>query len=178
MPMKPTSGGPTVKIPGGAMFPGLTFKPGQGVGTPFVGRRRLPSNSLRGRFQPPKIYGRIEQLEVQLARKKSGIRRAQRLRYKVFYEEMSATPDALAMLSRRDEDVYDPICDHLLVLDHGDPAKKKGRWRRPRVVRASHPSEARPSLHRARPVLRAEALSKPANARTAVARRLVVCARA
>jgi L-ornithine Nalpha-acyltransferase len=114
------------------MFPGLTFRPGQSGGLPFMGRRRAPSTGLRGRFQPPKIYGNIGQLEVRLARKKSEIRRAQRLRYKVFYEEMSATPGALAMLSRRDEDVYDPIFDHLLVIDRGDPAKKG--WRRPQVV--------------------------------------------
>jgi len=114
------------------MFPGLTFRPGQSGGLPFMGRRRAPSTGLRGRFQPPKIYGNIGQLEVRLARKKSEIRRAQRLRYKVFYEEMSATPGALAMLSRRDEDVYDPIFDHLLVIDRGDPAKKG--WRRAQVV--------------------------------------------
>ncbi|MEE8633060.1 MAG: GNAT family N-acetyltransferase, partial [Methyloceanibacter sp.] len=131
--MKPTSGRLTAKFRGGAMFPGLNFEPGQGAGLPFMGRR-FPSNGLRGRFQPPKIYGRIGQLEVRLARKKSDVRRAQRLRYKVFYEEMSAIPDALTLLSRRDEDAYDPIYDHLLVLDHGDPAKKKGRWRRPHVV--------------------------------------------
>jgi putative hemolysin len=97
-----------------------------------MGRRRAPVGGLRNRFQPPKIYGRIGQLEVRLARKKSEIRRAQRLRYKVFYEEMSATPGALAMLSRRDEDTFDPIFDHLLVVDRGDPAKKG--WRRSRVV--------------------------------------------
>ena len=116
------------------MFPGLNFKSGHGGGLPFLGRRRYPSSGLRGHFQPPKVYGRIGQLEVQLAHKKSDIRRAQRLRYKVFYEEMSAVPGALAMLSRRDEDAYDPIFDHLLVVDHGDPAKKKGPWRRPRVI--------------------------------------------
>jgi putative hemolysin len=99
---------------------------------PFMGRRRFPMGPLGRRFQPPKIYGRIGSLEVRLARKKSEIRRAQRLRYKVFYEEMSATPGALAMLSRRDEDAYDPIFDHLLVIDRGDPSK--GRWRRSHVV--------------------------------------------
>jgi putative hemolysin len=72
-------------------------------------------------------------LEVRLARKKSEIRQAQRLRYKVFYEEMSAVPGALAMLSRRDEDAYDPIFDHLLVVDRGDAAGGH-RWRRARVV--------------------------------------------
>ena len=114
------------------MFPGLNFKPSQNGGLPFMGWRRTPSASLRGRFQPPKVYGRIGQLEVRLARKKSELRRAQRLRYKVFYEEMSATPGALAMLSRRDEDAFDPIFDHLLVMDQGDPNKKG--WRRSRVV--------------------------------------------
>jgi putative hemolysin len=114
------------------MFPGLAFRPGQNGGLPFMGRTRAPSAALRRRLKPPKIYGRIGRLEVRLARKKSELRRAQRLRYKVFYEEMSARPGALAMLSRRDEDAYDPIFDHLLVIDQGDPNKKG--WRRSRVV--------------------------------------------
>ena len=38
--------------------------------------------------------GRIGSLEVCLATRKSEIRRAQRLRYQVFYEEMSAIPAA------------------------------------------------------------------------------------
>lgn len=114
------------------MFPGLMFKPNYG-GLPFMGRRRFAVGALSRRFQPPKIYGRIGSLEVRLARKKSEIRRAQRLRYKVFYEEMSATPNALAILSRRDEDAFDPIFDHLLVIDHGD-ANGGGRWRRSKVV--------------------------------------------
>ena len=98
------------------MFPGLTFRPGQ----PFLGRR-LFAGSAFGRFQSPKVYGRIGPLEVRLASRRAEIRRAQRLRYQVFYEEMSATPGALAILSRRDEDAYDGIFDHLLVLDRGDP---------------------------------------------------------
>lgn len=79
--------------------------------------------------------GRIGNLEVRLARKKSEIRRAQRLRYKVFYEEMSAVPTGLAALSRRDADGYDAICDHLLVLDHTPPKRKKPFSKlRPKVV--------------------------------------------
>jgi putative hemolysin len=114
------------------MFPGLMFKPGTAGALPFMGRRRFAVGAFSRRFQPPKIYGQIGALEVRLARKRGEIRRAQRLRYKVFYEEMSATPNALAILSRRDEDAYDPIFDHLLVLDRGD--QTKGRWRRPKVV--------------------------------------------
>ena len=115
------------------MFPGLMFKPSQGGVLPFMGRRRFNVGALGRRFQPPKVYGRIGSLEVRLARKRGEIRRAQRLRYKVFYEEMSAVPDALAMLSRRDEDAYDAVFDHLLVLDHGEPSNGR-RWRRPKVV--------------------------------------------
>ena len=97
------------------MFPGLMFKPGQGGALPLIGRRRFAVGAFGNRFQPPKVYGRIGSLEVRLARKNSEIKRAQRLRYKVFYEEMSATPGALAILSRRDEDDFDSIFDHLLV---------------------------------------------------------------
>jgi putative hemolysin len=105
------------------------FKPGQGGGLPFIGRRRFAVGGFGKRFQPAKIYGQLGSLEVRLARKKSEIRRAQRLRYKVFYEEMSARPGALAILSRRDEDEFDPIFDHLLVIDRGD-ANDGRRWRR------------------------------------------------
>lgn len=131
MPTKTTPGRFAEKFLVGTKFPGLNFRPGMHGGLPFMGRGPL-STSLRNRFQPPQVYGRMGRLEVRLARKKSDIRRAQRLRYKVFYEEMAATPNALAMLSRRDEDAFDPVFDHLLVVDHGDPNKKG--WRRPNVV--------------------------------------------
>jgi L-ornithine Nalpha-acyltransferase len=115
------------------MFPGLMFKPSHAGGLPFMGRRRFAVAAFGARFQPPKIYGRIGPLEVRLATKRSEIRRAQRLRYKVFYEEMSATPNALAILSRRDEDAFDPIFDHLLVIDHGDSNGGR-RWRRAKII--------------------------------------------
>ncbi len=95
----------------------------------------LPRTLLPIRRAPPKIYGRIGNLEVRLAHTKNDLKRAQRLRYQVFYEEMSAIPDALAMISRRDEDLFDPLCDHLLVIDNGSRAEGRRPWRRrPRVV--------------------------------------------
>jgi L-ornithine Nalpha-acyltransferase len=133
MPMKPASGRFAGKFRGSAMFPGLMFKQSQGGGLPFMGKRRFNVGALGRRFQPPKIYGRLGSLEVRLARKRGEIRRAQRLRYKVFYEEMSAVPGALAMLSRRDEDAYDAVFDHLLVVDRGDPNDGR-RWLRSKVV--------------------------------------------
>ena len=42
---------------------------------------------------------------------------AQALRYRVFYEEMSAIPSEEVSLSERDFDRFDKICDHLLVID-------------------------------------------------------------
>ncbi|MCG7393321.1 GNAT family N-acetyltransferase [Microvirga sp. ACRRW] len=78
------------------------------------------------------VLGRIGPLEVRLATTTQEIRRAQKLRFKVFYEEMSAVPQGASVLSRRDVDEYDRICDHLLVLDH---AAKSGRLRsKPKVV--------------------------------------------
>lgn len=87
------------------------------------------------RIKPSRIYGRIGDLEVRLARTRGDVKRAQRLRYQVFYEEMSARPTLAAKIRRRDEDAYDAICDHLLVIDHTPPPPGAG-WMtlRPRVV--------------------------------------------
>ncbi|MCH9808702.1 MAG: GNAT family N-acetyltransferase [Alphaproteobacteria bacterium] len=84
----------------------------------------------------PRSFGKVGSLEVRLARDKQEIRQAQALRYSVFYDEMSASPSVTAMMRRRDEDPYDAICDHLLVIDHAATAPNKG-WkqvRRPAVV--------------------------------------------
>ena len=64
-----------------------------------------------------KVYGSIGSLEVRLAQTHAEVRAAQSLRYRVFFEEMSATPSITASIRRRDEDPYDPLCDHLLVVD-------------------------------------------------------------
>lgn len=109
------------------------FNPVPGSRLPF--RPRPPGTQLAGRYAPEKVYGRLGNLEVRLARTKGDLKRAQRLRYHVFYEEMSAIPDAMAMLTRRDEDPFDPLCDHLLVIDHGAPSGGRRAWpKRPRVV--------------------------------------------
>lgn len=71
---------------------------------------------------PDKVYGRIGTLEVRLARTRKDILRAQRLRYEVFYEEMSAKPSVLASMRRLDQDPYDALCDHLLVVDRAGEA--------------------------------------------------------
>jgi putative hemolysin len=57
-------------------------------------------------------------LEVRLARGKREVRKAQRLRYQVFYKEGGAIPDARTAFTRRDADRFDKFCDHLIVIDH------------------------------------------------------------
>jgi putative hemolysin len=85
----------------------------------------------------PKIYGAIGDLQVQLATTRSDILQAQRLRYEVFYEERNAIPGVLAGMRRLDQDPYDAICDHLLVVDTAKQAGEVEGWtsrRRPKVV--------------------------------------------
>src|ERR1700679_907308 len=61
---------------------------------------------------------RLGSLEVRLAATAEEIDAAQALRYRVFYEEMGATPTPAMVARRRDFDSFDDHCDHLLVLDH------------------------------------------------------------
>ena len=71
--------------------------------------------------------GRMGPLEVRLAQDKRDVKRAQKLRYKVFYKDGSAIADAATMLARRDKDAFDNICDHLLVVDHAAKPTLSGR---------------------------------------------------
>ncbi len=82
-------------------------------------------------------------LQVRLAESQEEVAWSQELRYRVFVEEMGAEVSPTTHKSRRDEDEFDAVCDHLLVLDHnraGNPvvgtyrllrspiAKKFGRF--------------------------------------------------
>jgi putative hemolysin len=78
---------------------------------PFRQKRALPAG-LSG------ALGRIGSLEVRLAATRKDVRKAQRLRFKVFFDEGGAMPDARAALTRRDADKFDAFCDHLIVIDH------------------------------------------------------------
>ena len=89
----------------------LPLMPQRFAGGMRLGRRRFDPNGG--------ALGRLGSLEVRLARSGEEVKQAQRLRYSVFYEEMSAVANVRAMFSGRDRDPYDRICDHLLVLDHG-----------------------------------------------------------
>lgn len=57
-------------------------------------------------------------LGVRIATTAAEIDAAQALRYRIFYEEMGAHPDAATQATRRDRDRFDAVADHLLVVDH------------------------------------------------------------
>lgn len=60
---------------------------------------------------------RLGPFELRMARNEADVLAVQRLRYRVFYEEMKARPIGTMEAERRDFDAFDEICDHLLVTD-------------------------------------------------------------
>ena len=56
-------------------------------------------------------------LRIRLAEAPSEVRAAQALRYRIFYEQMAASPTPEVRAARRDFDSFDDYCDHLLVFD-------------------------------------------------------------
>ena len=63
------------------------------------------------------IFAETGPLVVRLADGDADIEAAQALRYRVFYEEMMAHPSPEVAARKRDADEFDPVCDHLLVID-------------------------------------------------------------
>ena len=65
---------------------------------------------------------------VRLAASDRDVAAAQRLRYRVFVEEMGATPSPADATARRESDRFDPYFDHLLLIDTecADPDKELG----------------------------------------------------
>ena len=77
-------------------------------------------------YEPGPLEGRLAQwpvlatagaLEVRLAETEGEVEAAQRLRYRVFYEEMTAIPSPEMRAQQRDFDQFDEFCDHMLVVD-------------------------------------------------------------
>jgi L-ornithine Nalpha-acyltransferase len=62
-----------------------------------------------------------DKVSVSLAHSADEIRAAQKLRYRVFYEEYNAVADEEARQSGMDADEYDSITDHLIVKDESLP---------------------------------------------------------
>ena len=111
------------------------FKPAGGMAVPFVPTLRAYSG-IRIK-QPGRIsgdpLGRLGHMDVRLATTAKEIRKAQKLRYRVFYQEGGAIPDTKTLLARRDVDAFDIICDHLLVIDN-TPDPNNNPFHKPPVV--------------------------------------------
>lgn len=63
--------------------------------------------------------------EVRLARSKQEIEAGQKLRYKVFFEEMGAKPCERVENEKRDFDNFDEVCDHLLAFDNSKSGEER-----------------------------------------------------
>lgn len=103
--------------------------PGQDVVDGILPRLKVKIGPVTyGRFWYPSYdtLARLGSLEVRLARTSAEIRKAQQVRYQIFYLEGSAIADVATRLSRRDVDAFDAICDHLLVIDHAAPVRRSG----------------------------------------------------
>lgn len=96
-----------------------------GPATPPAPRApRLPGRRIAPLDRHTPTFGTLGTLEVRLARTTGEVKRAQNVRYRVFYEEMAAQPNPYAMATRRDRDRFDAICDHLLVVDNADDGRR------------------------------------------------------
>jgi putative hemolysin len=75
---------------------------------------------------------RSGRLGVRVAVSPAEVEAGQRLRYRVFVDEMGAKPDETALRTGLDSDPFDAVADHLLVLDHDrgeGPASVVGTYR-------------------------------------------------
>ncbi|QKV19563.1 GNAT family N-acetyltransferase [Oricola thermophila] len=73
------------------------------------------------------VLGRIGPLVARLIADPAELEAAQRLRYRIFREEMGASFSPDSGRSDRDEDRFDATCDHLIVVDTtrpGSPAEQ------------------------------------------------------
>ncbi|MEJ1159669.1 GNAT family N-acetyltransferase [Prosthecomicrobium sp. N25] len=92
----------------------------------------LPLGPLPGARETS--LGRIGSLEVRLARTVGEVRRCQKLRYRVFYEELGAVADGRTLVTGRDADRFDRVCDHMLVVDHESVEPRRFGRTGPRIV--------------------------------------------
>ena len=109
-------GAMSIIAPDTGFLPGITMG-SESMTLPGSGPT-LSHTSERSFHARPGSYGRKGSLEVRLAHTACEIDAAQALRYRVFYEEMSAKADDEMSVRKRDFDRFDEFCDHLLVVDH------------------------------------------------------------
>ena len=90
--------------------------------TPIVAPKLSPPVLRAGAFGEL----RAGNLGVRIAATASERDAAQALRYRIFYDEMGATPSEQARRLRRDVDAFDDVADHMLVIDHAVASDARG----------------------------------------------------
>ncbi len=91
------------------------------------------TNNRNGLLRPIVSGG----MEARIACSEADIDAAQALRYRVFFEEMSAKPSPEVRTKKRDFDAFDTLCDHLLVIDHDKDGREDGVVATYRLLRRS-----------------------------------------
>lgn len=81
---------------------------------------------------------RLGRLEVRVAQDVAEVLAAQKLRYRVFYEEMGAKPIGDMAAKKLDYDTLDKFCEHLIVIDHNSEDKERAIIGTYRLVRREH----------------------------------------
>lgn len=138
--IKPKSGRPVPAGSGDRRVRGrLQAMPRQLLSRPIVPRARLLTRDDRSEAKPDLTPLGTNTLGVRRAESTADMVAAQRLRYRVFYEEMGAKPVGRMAKLRRDYDRFDPYCEHLLVVDREAPKEREvvGTYRMLRLERAT-----------------------------------------
>ena len=87
--------------------------------SPAAASRQVDENDGVDAGDHPGQRPAASRIEVRLARSTAEIDAAQRLRYQVFFQEWGARAEPDVRASGRDRDAFDPLMDHLIVIDHG-----------------------------------------------------------
>jgi L-ornithine Nalpha-acyltransferase len=95
------------------------------LGSPPLGSPLPPAPSSPALVAPAAAIGaapfpelRTGNLGVRVAVSAADLDAVQALRFRVFYQEMGAHADAGTANASRDQDAFDQVADHLLVVDH------------------------------------------------------------
>lgn len=84
----------------------------------------VPDLDETKRTKSPAILGELGVLSTRLAENQAELKEAQKIRYQVFCDELSAAQQA-SPETRLEQEQHDLICDHLLVLDNSDRKNPK-----------------------------------------------------
>jgi putative hemolysin len=89
----------------------------------------LGTASPRDQATTRKLLATSGDFSVIVSREIDDVTSAQRLRYRVFYEELRARPDWRARATRRDIDDFDAYCEHILVYASQAPHRPIATYR-------------------------------------------------